>query len=342
MIKQVESHGQCFELYSPDDGHTWSSTYQAIVAYGRRKKIVRCPMYFSCFLLVATFLTIAPVFSAKAQVNRTPTGETRVLELVDQLKEVIRKAEKSRTDPALMQQLRDLVRRYDYPWRVALLYDDFRDGDYTANPAWVVDKGDFRVSQFGLGTVFTPPVSPTTRRSPEKSEVKSALEIFGGIIGGMTRQEEAVPQTAQPSTAEIYTELRISNPFAVKLQMTSRGRSADGARLEFGPYQGSGRNQGYRLVYTPGNKPAFALLRVAAGRSSVIEVYDPSVNLEDGRSHNVEWRRGTEGEMVVLLDDKEIIRTSDRASGESFDGFTVINGGGDYSFSQIAIFGTTQ
>ena len=297
-------------------------------------------MHFNRVVLVAVCLTTLQVFSARAQVDRKPVGETRTLELVDQLKDVIQKAEKTRTDPALMQQLRDLVRRYDWPWRVALLYDDFRDGDYTANPSWVVDKGDFRVSQFGLGTVFTQPASPTRGSSEPRGE-KSTLEVLGGILGGMTRREEAAPEPAQPSAAEISTALRISNAFAVKLQMTSRV-SADGARLEFGPYQGSERNQGYRLVYTPGNKPAFALLRVAAGRSSVVEVYDQLVNLEDGRPHGLEWRRGTDGEMVVLLDDKEIIRTSDRASGESFDGFTVINGGGDYAFSQIAIFGTTR
>jgi hypothetical protein len=28
MIKQIEIHGQCFELYSPDDGRTWSSSPQ--------------------------------------------------------------------------------------------------------------------------------------------------------------------------------------------------------------------------------------------------------------------------------------------------------------------------
>ena len=299
-------------------------------------------MHFGCFLLVAMFLTTVPVFSAKAQVDRMPVGDTRTLELVDELKDVIQKAEKTRTDPSVMQQLRDLVHRYDWPWRVALLNDDFHDGDYTANPSWVVDKGDFRVSQFGLGTVFTQPASPTPVSSEKRGE-RSTLERLGGMLGEMTRREEAVlPPPSLPSAAEIYTELRISNPFAVKLQMTSRGRSADGARLEFGPYQGRERNQGYRLVYTPGTKPAFALVRVVPGRSSVIEVYDQSVNLEDGRPHNVEWRRGTDGEMVVLLDDKEIIRTSDRASGESFDGFTVINGGGDYAFSQIAIFGTAR
>ena len=41
MIKQIESHGQRFELYSPDDGRTWSSSPQSIVAYGRGKKMLR-------------------------------------------------------------------------------------------------------------------------------------------------------------------------------------------------------------------------------------------------------------------------------------------------------------
>jgi hypothetical protein len=41
MIKQIEIHGQCFELYSPDDGRTWSSNPQSMVACGRRKKMLR-------------------------------------------------------------------------------------------------------------------------------------------------------------------------------------------------------------------------------------------------------------------------------------------------------------
>ena len=307
-------------------------------------------MYFSRFLLVAICLIIVPVFSAKAQVDRKPAGEARTLELVDQLKDVIQKAERRRnSDPQLIQQLHDLVRRYGEPWSVALLYDDFRDGNYTANPSWIVDKGDFRVTPgFGLRTVFTQPASPTRGSSERRSE-RSAIEIIGGMIDEIsgwgereTERRELAPNPPLPSAAEIYTALRISNPFAVKLQMTSRGNPEESSRLEFGPYQGRERNRGYRLVYIPGKKPAFALLRITPGRSSVIEVYDQSVNLEDGRSHGLEWSRGTDGEMVVLLDDKEIIRTVDRSSEESFDGFTVVNSGGDYAFSQIAIFGSQQ
>ena len=41
MTKQIEIHGQRVELYSPDKGHTWSSSPQSIVAYGQRKKMLR-------------------------------------------------------------------------------------------------------------------------------------------------------------------------------------------------------------------------------------------------------------------------------------------------------------
>ena len=41
MMKQIEIHGQRVELYSPDQGRTWSSTPQAIIAYGQRKKMLR-------------------------------------------------------------------------------------------------------------------------------------------------------------------------------------------------------------------------------------------------------------------------------------------------------------
>jgi hypothetical protein len=54
MIKQIEIHGQCFELYSPDDGRTWSSSPQSIVAYGRRKKMLRLELQERFELIRAT------------------------------------------------------------------------------------------------------------------------------------------------------------------------------------------------------------------------------------------------------------------------------------------------
>lgn len=41
MKKQIDIHGQRVELYSSDEGRTWSSNPQSIVAYGQRQKILR-------------------------------------------------------------------------------------------------------------------------------------------------------------------------------------------------------------------------------------------------------------------------------------------------------------
>jgi hypothetical protein len=41
MTKQIDIHGRRVRLYSLDDGRTWSSSPQSIVAYGQRKTMLR-------------------------------------------------------------------------------------------------------------------------------------------------------------------------------------------------------------------------------------------------------------------------------------------------------------
>jgi len=291
--------------------------------------------YLGRLIPTITFIVIA-VSASLAQDGRIAGGEGRTLELVDQLKDVIQRAETARsTDRRLVQELRELVRRYDWPWRVSLLHDDFRDGDYTADPRWVAKRGDFWVTQEGLRTRFEP--TTPTRRTSENTAVDILEGIFRGVAG-----RRAEPQPEGPSAADIYTDLRITNAFAAKLDVASRGYSQEVNRLEFGPYRGSQQDWGYRLVYEAGKKPSFTLLRVAPGRSSIIEVSDVVPDLDDGRMHQIEWRRAPDGEMIVLLDGKDIIRTVDRANNDSFEGFAISNKGGDYTIRQIAIFGTQK
>ena len=69
---------------------------------------------------------------------------------------------------------------------------------------------------------------------------------------------------------------------------------------------------------------------------------DQGIMLQDGVPHTLEWRRSNDGEMVVLLDNTEVIRTVDRAYDNRFDGFAVINKGGEFDLKQVATFGTRQ
>jgi hypothetical protein len=297
-------------------------------------------MNMSKAIALGIFFLAAPLSIAQAQMDQG-TGETgRTQELVDQLKEVIRGAEQDRRlSPSVTRQLKDLVRRYDWPWRVSLLYDDFRDGDYAYDPRWIVKHGDFRVVRgAGLKSYFDPAASGTYRASDRKSD-SPALEILSEILIGNRERAASETQTGPKSEAEIFTRVGISNAFALKLQLSSRDRNG---RIEFGPFQGEDRRSGYRLAYESGRTPSLSLLRFGPYRSAVIEMVDQGIALDDGVPHTLEWRRSNDGEMVVLLDTREVMRTVDRAYDDPFDGFAVINKGGEFDMKQVSIFGTRR
>ena len=317
-----------------------SEKYIPLVTMRKIAEKVRTNGSLSRFVAFAIFLTLVPVSHLQAQMEPGSAAASRTQELVDQLKELIRGAERDqRSSPLLTKQLRELVRRYDWPWKVALLHDDFRDGDYTYDPSWIVSNGDFRVVRgSGLRTVFD--TTRQGRRLVDKRNENPAMDIFEGIFGARDREARSDLQTTSQSGAEIYTRLSITKAFAVKVQLKFRGNSDDDNRLEFGPYLNNERHLGYRLAYESGNRPSLSLLRIAPGRSAIIETYDRGLDLEDGNPHIIEWRRADDGEMVVLLDDKEIIRTIDRAHSDSFNGFNIVNKGGVYELKEISIFGT--
>jgi len=140
-------------------------------------------------------------------------------------------------------------------------------------------------------------------------------------------------------TAEISTPVALGNAFAVRVRLLARDRSPANSRIEFGPYRGSDRDWGYRLVYSPGSRPSLEIVRLSPGRPAVVERYDGATGLEDGGARQVELRRDRDGAMQVLVDGKELIRTVDRGLNDFFDGFTIVNGGGEYDFERVEIYG---
>jgi len=295
----------------------------------------------SRIIALAIFLTVAPVFFVQAQTDPGPVEGGQTQELVDQLKELIRGAEQDRrSNPSMTKQLRDLVRRYDWPWRVSLLYDDFRDGDYTYDPRWIVKHGEFRVVRgAGLRSYLDPTASGMYRTSDRRSD-SPALELLGGLLLGGRERAVGEAQSSSKSEAEIFTRVGITKAFALKLQLNIKNYVDRNTRLEFGPFQGEERNSGYRLAYESGRTPSLSLLRFGPNRSAVIEMVDQGIIVDDGVLHTLEWRRNNDGEMLVLLDNKEVMRTVDRAHDDPFDGFAVINKGGEFELKQVSIFGT--
>ena len=131
----------------------------------------------------------------------------------------------------------------------------------------------------------------------------------------------------------------MSNAFSVELELSSWNSEG---RFVFAAYQGQiiegQRAPGYRLAYTPGR--GIELLRVNTRSSSIIERADGPFKLEDKNVHKINWTRGTDGSMTVMLDDKEIIKTVDRGFRDNFNGVMMTTRGGDFIVKKISVYGT--
>jgi hypothetical protein len=168
------------------------------------------------------------------------------------------------------------------------------------------------------------------------------MELLGEILTGSRQRDiEPMPSSSR-AEAEISTRVAITNSFVIKADLNIRRFADQDTRIEFGPFLGDDRGSGYRLAYESGRRPSLTLIRFSPGRSAVIEMTDQDINLGGGNSHAIEWRRTADGEMIVLLNNKEVIKTVDRAYEDPFDGFGMVNKSGEFELKRIAIFGTQR
>ena len=292
-------------------------------------------------ILILACLALAPPAAAQQQrytpwtdpnatdPNAPGEGE-RLREFIGRLKGLIDEAESARAaNPRFLRDLRDLATGYDRPWRKSALFDDFRDGDYTAKPAWTVTGGRFGIAR-DWGLRSTVQAVPARRNLTGEQAV---LSILGQILDKSQRKRGAAGDTG--GAAAIHTAAAITNAFSIQVELSSW--KPDG-RLEFGPYQGAASGAGYSLSYRPGQP--LELLSVSARGARVIDRSQAPVTLEDKRLHRIEWTRRTDGRMAVSVDGTEVLNTQDRGFGGAFDGFRLVNRGGDFILRSVSIKGT--
>ncbi len=295
-------------------------------------------------------------------------GSDDLQKMVDELRALVDQAAAARAaDFRFIRDLRELVRRYEWPWRERIFYDDFRDGDFTRGVPWTVADGEFWVDSLaGLRSIVDlapppvaqpeppPPPAPAQRPPPGISEefFRIILQELGGY-GGTEQPPPSGPPAQQPGyggaygggygygppppppRAEIYTAGVLPNAFAIDLLLSARG---EGRAFAFGPYQGPARDSGYRLVYSPDARNRLELRRVFGPAVNVVQFYTGDLDLADGRDHRIEWTRDTDGNMRVLVDGEMLIETFDRGVTGDFDGIALVNEGGDYAVRRIAVY----
>jgi len=275
-------------------------------------------------------LILCAPFNALAQNN----NDTQ--KLVHELKELTNQAEQDRSaNYRFIDQLRDLIARFDQPWGRKVLFDDFSDGDFLRNPVWYTNSDDFWVARsIGLRTELN--TRPATTAPAERNSSPEAA-LLGMLLGGKMQQRQQPAHSARNIRADLSTNVTINNAFSISLSISEMGRNTNNGSFEFGPYQGQNMESGYRLLYQAGPRPALKLLRYQRGTSAVIDIYDTGKLLSDGNSHTINWQRTQNGNMRVSLDGQRIINVRDRSYRDAFSGFVMTNRGGDYAIRSVSI-----
>ncbi len=281
-------------------------------------------------------------------------GVDRLQGFVERLNSLIDEAERSRAaDPGFLSDLRRLSDEYRRGPRTLLLSDDFGDGDYTRNPRWTVTAGRYWVEQgWGLRSAIKPGQTQTQTQQKRLSGKDAAAAIFGQILQqaidpeGRLSGDQTMGGSAISATA-IQTGVRLANAFALEMDFSSwqtqgQTQATGAARLEVGPYQGmpggAGRAPGYVLAYRPGG--GIELFRVTSRGSAVIDSAPGPLNLEDKKTHRLEWTRSADGRMRVAIDGREILAATDLSFRDDFDGLRMVNRGGDYIVKRIVVYGS--
>lgn len=207
----------------------------------------------------------------------------------------------------------------DPTYRVRL-QDDFADGDYTTNPTWRIASGTFEVRNGGLTSVMA---APSTR--PE--------DVGRQLLGSVLQSQLGVAIPGQANAAVAYVPTRISESFRITAELS--GTTQTNSQVSIGPYLGPNLGHGYRLSYRANQPRPLQLLVVDQGGTSVIG--SAAFNLDSGGPHRLTWQRNPDGRMTVTRDSEMVIDVIDRTVTGGFDGFSLVNAGGEWTLHEVMV-----
>ena len=272
------------------------------------------------------------------------TATSQVQGLVDELNKLVDSASAARAaDPNFLRDLRDLARRFDWPWRKRVLFDDFSDGNVTANPVWTVGGAPVNVDRFdGLRTrvsMEAPQATTQTQQSTDTGDV--AVQILGQLLRQSSRSNEPEKQAPAPKRHEesiLATSAGIANQFALQADIVFA--DAVNGYVELGVFQGT-NGLGYRIGIRPGARNASVeMLRVGSRGSSVVDSAQIAAATwapqQTAQPKTVLFTRDDAGSMSVSINGTVVLTANDRGFRDGFDGFIVRNGGGEYVVKSIS------
>jgi hypothetical protein len=294
------------------------------------------------FLVIAIVIMPLTLSAQSSRHDRWRQDDGELERVLNQLREMIEEAERTRAaDPRFLEDLRSLLRRRSDSrssrYRL-LLEETFADGNYTRNPAWTVASGRFEVSRQGglLSDVSTYSYGSRDRSDRPLTNEEIVAHLLATVLNQRLRRgTSGGNERYGRGPAEIYLPLRVPNAFRIRMNF---GAAGENGAFEFRVYQGERRQSGFALAYS--ERTGLTLLkRTRSGGEIAIKSARPAQDLFAGVEHRIDWVRKRNGEMIVRIDKKEVLRAVDTSFRDPFDGFRMLNGGGRQVLFALSISG---
>ncbi|MDJ0741082.1 MAG: hypothetical protein QNJ91_15310 [Gammaproteobacteria bacterium] len=268
-------------------------------------------------------------------------------QLLDELRGIVEKSRQERAaDRWLQRALEDLLAKHDQPPPHDLLYEDFRDGDYSRNPSWQVLSGDFRVVR-GQGLVGTATAVGTTPTATGDAPPQSATEALSGLIVGALLDQALGPSQAPADSpaadppasaggpAEIRVEAGAGNAFALDIAF----RAGSDSDFAIALLQSEAGRYGYRLHVAGGARGGIELQRIRRGNGAVVDSHALARPIDDGALHDLRWQQRSDGTVSVALDGETLLQVSDRAFRDPYPWLTLRIDRGELTVRSLRVSG---
>ena len=303
---------------------------------------LRNSLTIACAVLCVAALGVAPVQS-QPRYGSWRQEPDKLETLIQELRALIDEADSARAaDPRFLRDLRALANRHVDPWAKVLIHDEFRDGDLTKDPTWIVDSGLFETRYGGgLRSLSVPVVAAPAPRQDSGQRKARPEDLAALLLGQILKQDQRTQPsrpapdpapTAESQPGEIHLDAAVTNAFA--LEMTLQVDALSGA-FGVAVYQTPDRQTGYRL--TLASSGDFHLER--RGARGTVAIASAASGVRTQTAHKVTWTRAQDGAMAVTLDNTAILNVADRSFLDNWRGLSLTNTGGDITISAITVKG---
>ena len=285
-----------------------------------------------CLFLFLWLMALSPTM-ALADASQDSNRET-LKSLLDELQSTIHEADKRMVaHPRFIEELQTLVDRYKARLREVFLYEDFTDGDYTKNPEWIIETGQFKITPGHSLWCRVGAERPSQAASSREDE-----EPLSSILKEIIRSRQKKRRDKRPAPVEneacIRTLVRIGPAFEVDFSFVSE---SEWGSMEVVLLGGDPAVPRYRLIYqaSPSQARPIEIVRERGSRRYTIESATQYPALDDGTPHRIQWIRDAEGKMRVIVDGVEVLSTVEVFYRDDFSGLKLINRGGTYQWESI-------